>query len=193
MTLATVISKFEGVKETGPGKYIAICSAHEDRSPSLGIRETDGGHVLLICRAGCPTEHVLAAVGLSFMDLFPESPRKHKPAGLSRAQQSEIDHALIVCEIAKTERARGVEHSASDQQTILRSIKLLQGAPAKQRVLSVHGAVVVVDDFTLLRTVDRLRDYKPWSLCDSCGKPFDQSAVMPDSWYCLSCEENAHG
>jgi len=61
-----------GVKEKGAGRWVARCPAHEDRSPSLSIRELDDGRVLLKCFAGCDTEDVLSAVGLEFSDLFPE-------------------------------------------------------------------------------------------------------------------------
>lgn len=61
-----------GVKEKGSGRWIARCPAHEDRSPSLSIKELDDGRILLKCFAGCETESVLSAVGLEFSDLFPE-------------------------------------------------------------------------------------------------------------------------
>lgn len=86
MSLATVLQKFERVKEAGPGKYSALCTGHADKSPSLTIRETDDGRVLLHCFAGCPTENVLAGAGLTFADLFPERTRHDRPRGPSRAQ-----------------------------------------------------------------------------------------------------------
>jgi 5S rRNA maturation endonuclease (ribonuclease M5) len=49
-----------------PGKY--LCPAHDDRNPSLSITERDG-KLLFHCHAGCATEDVLAAVGLSFSDI----------------------------------------------------------------------------------------------------------------------------
>ena len=49
------------------------CPAHEDSSPSLSVAN-GGGKVLLKCQAGCPTEDVLAAIGLTMADLFDPSP-----------------------------------------------------------------------------------------------------------------------
>jgi hypothetical protein len=49
------------------------CPAHDDQHPSLGMRVTDTGVVLLNCRAGCDTNDVLAAVGRTMRDLFPDS------------------------------------------------------------------------------------------------------------------------
>lgn len=68
-----ILTRLEKVKENGPGRWLACCPAHDDRSPSLAIRETQDGTVLMKCFAGCPTVDVLAAVGLSMADLFPQS------------------------------------------------------------------------------------------------------------------------
>lgn len=38
---------------------------------SLGIREFSDGKVLVRCYAGCSTEHVLEALGLTCKDLYP--------------------------------------------------------------------------------------------------------------------------
>jgi 5S rRNA maturation endonuclease (ribonuclease M5) len=57
------------VKETGDGKAVAQCPAHDDNSPSLSIKSIDGS-VLLYCHAGCPADAVLGAVGLTVRDLY---------------------------------------------------------------------------------------------------------------------------
>ncbi len=72
MSVDTLVSRLEGVKETGAGKYLSRCPSHDDRSPSLAISEGDDGRVLLHCFAGCDTESVLSAVGLTFSDVMPE-------------------------------------------------------------------------------------------------------------------------
>jgi hypothetical protein len=52
---------------------MAACPAHEDRTPSLSIRELPDGRVLIHCHAGCGAADVLTAVGLAFSDLYPPS------------------------------------------------------------------------------------------------------------------------
>ena len=52
------------------GSWVACCPAHDDRSPSLSIRE-DGDRVLVHCHAGCDVSSVLGAVGLDMTDLYP--------------------------------------------------------------------------------------------------------------------------
>lgn len=67
-----LIERLDGVRARGDGKWMACCPAHPDKSPSLSIRETDIGTVLLHCFAGCATDDVLGAVGLEFSDLYPD-------------------------------------------------------------------------------------------------------------------------
>jgi hypothetical protein len=57
------------VKETGGNKLVAQCPAHNDRNPSLSVTGIEGS-ALLHCHAGCQSEDVLAAVGLTKADLF---------------------------------------------------------------------------------------------------------------------------
>ncbi len=66
-----LLSRLDKVKRTGPGTWSARCSAHDDRGPSLAIRELDDGRVLLHCFAGCDVHDVLAAVDLDVSALFP--------------------------------------------------------------------------------------------------------------------------
>lgn len=55
------------------------CIAHEDRSPSLSLREGEKG-VALKCHAGCATEDVVNALGLTMADLFDEPlERRERP------------------------------------------------------------------------------------------------------------------
>ena len=45
MSADVLLSILEGVKRTGPGRWMARCPAHGDKSPSLSIRELDDGRV----------------------------------------------------------------------------------------------------------------------------------------------------
>lgn len=67
-----VLARLQGVRETGPGRWLALCPAHDDRHPSLSVHETPEGKVLLRCWAGCSTAAVLAALDLRWRDLFPD-------------------------------------------------------------------------------------------------------------------------
>ena len=73
-----LLSRLEKVRQSGPGRWMAKCPAHKDRTASLSIREADDGRVLINPFCGCDPSDVLAAIGLTFADLFP--PRE-PPAG----------------------------------------------------------------------------------------------------------------
>lgn len=69
-----VLSKFQGVKPLGPGKWHALCPTHDDKAHSLTITLEKGRdnkeRILLHCFVGCKTEAILQAVGLKMTDLF---------------------------------------------------------------------------------------------------------------------------
>lgn len=69
---AKLLDRLDGVRQTGPGRWLARCPAHEDRSPSLSIRELDDGRVLVHDFGGCDTQAVLDSLGLEMQTLFPE-------------------------------------------------------------------------------------------------------------------------
>ncbi len=72
MSAETLLSRLDKVRRTGPGRWVARCPAHDDRGPSLSVRELEDGRALLKCFAGCTVHEVVQAVGLSLSDLFPE-------------------------------------------------------------------------------------------------------------------------
>jgi len=58
------------VKKQGDG-YQVLCPAHNDRNPSLSIKEGIDGKVLLNCFAGCDPDAVVEALGLDWSDCYP--------------------------------------------------------------------------------------------------------------------------
>lgn len=75
MSVDTLIERLHKVKRTGNGRWMACCPAHNDRNPSLSIRDDDG-KVLLHCFAGCAVSDIVAAIGLELSDLFPPDDRQ---------------------------------------------------------------------------------------------------------------------
>jgi hypothetical protein len=70
---AKILDRLELVRQTAPGRWIARCPAHEDRSPSLSVRELDDGRILIHDFGGCGAVDVVEALGLTMSDLFPDS------------------------------------------------------------------------------------------------------------------------
>src|SRR5262249_14859531 len=58
---AETIAKALGGRKAGGG-WTARCPAHDDRTPSLSIRDGDDNNVLVRCHAGCDQERVIAAL-----------------------------------------------------------------------------------------------------------------------------------
>jgi hypothetical protein len=77
--LENLLSRLTKVKGRA-GNYVACCPAHEDKTPSLAVKEQDG-KIILHCFAGCSVENIVGAVGMDMTDLFPPSEQRYdKPA-----------------------------------------------------------------------------------------------------------------
>lgn len=62
-----------GFRVTGAGSQLsARCPGHDDRNASLSFKDIPGNAPVLFCHAGCNTNNVLAAVNLSWADLYPK-------------------------------------------------------------------------------------------------------------------------
>lgn len=71
-------------RPAGAQRWQARCPAHEDRSPSLSIREGQDGRVLIHCFAGCTHTAILEKLGLAPVNLFAGPPPS--PAQLAMLQ-----------------------------------------------------------------------------------------------------------
>jgi putative DNA primase/helicase len=83
-----VLPRLKDVRpEGGPGSFVALCPAHEDRKPSLSVRIGGDGRVLCHCFAGCTFDAVVAATGLEKKDFFPggKEPRHTPDRGVTVA------------------------------------------------------------------------------------------------------------
>jgi len=108
----TVLHRLEKVKRTGPDRWIAKCPAHDDRRPSLSIREAEDHKVLLHCWSGCSAAEVVTALGLSLSDLFPGDRRSLAAPGTGPMRRPwEFEDAL-----------RGVAHEVTVALLILADI-----------------------------------------------------------------------
>ena len=103
---ATLLSRLNNVRATGRGRWLALCPAHDDRTPSLSVRELDDGRILLHCFGGCAVEDILTAIGLEFDDLFPDRlpqhvyPRERRPFPTADVLRAVEFEALLVAAAA---------------------------------------------------------------------------------------------
>ena len=100
-----LLSRLEGVRPSGRGRWMARCSGHTDKRASLSVRETDDGRVLAHCFGGCGIDEVLAGAGLTLADLMPASAigdnvrRERRPVSvvdLAHALRFELTVALVL-------------------------------------------------------------------------------------------------
>lgn len=114
MPADVLLARLERVSQSGVDRWRARCPAHDGKSQSLSIRETDDGRVLVHCFAGCDVTDVLAAVGLTVSKLFPARLGQHIASSRSGMPAREalalVDHevlvaTLIVADLLKDRRA----------------------------------------------------------------------------------------
>lgn len=72
MNLEALLLQLDGVSKTSGG-FLARCPAHDDKRASLSLGEGADGKLLVRCFAGCETEQVVHAIGLSMKDLFTDT------------------------------------------------------------------------------------------------------------------------
>lgn len=94
MAIDAILSRLDRVKRTSAGTWMARCPAHADKGPSLSLRETGDGKVLLHCFAGCSVHEVVAAVDLTLEDLFP--PRPADPAYIGKPERRPFPAADVL-------------------------------------------------------------------------------------------------
>ena len=107
MKTQELLSRLQKVKRTSSNSWVSCCPAHEDRDPSMTIKETPET-VLVHCFAGCSTEEVLGAVGMTFDDLYPDHQEHVRTQRLSSsdALRCIAFESLVVVASAGTMRER---------------------------------------------------------------------------------------
>lgn len=116
------LEKVEGRK----GHWTACCPAHEDKRPSLAIREADDGRILLKCFAGCSAFEVVSAVGMDLTDLFPKDQsfmpsEKNKPVRrpfYATDLMKIIHFEALITSIAAFDMAEGRQISPKDKKRL---------------------------------------------------------------------------
>lgn len=125
MSAETLLARLEGVRQTGPGRWTARCPAHEDRSPSLSIRETDEGIILLNDFAGCCAADIVAALGLMLSDLFPErlthcaKPTRPNHWHAAREALRAVSAEALLVALAAENISKGMKFSPEDHARLI--------------------------------------------------------------------------
>ena len=119
--IGDILSRLDGVRRNGDGKFVACCPAHDDSDPSLAITEVPDGRILMHCFAHCDTGSIMAAIGLSLSDLFPDGAIDHHLRGATPwlhkqrvKKQASLENERLILEMADADRAQGKRLSRQD-------------------------------------------------------------------------------
>ena len=122
-----LLSRLQKVKGRN-GSWTACCPAHNDKGPSLAIREADDGRILLHCFAGCETLNVVQAVGMDMTDLFPPDEKRRdypiegkprmKPAFYASDLMRILAFEALVVSICASDMRRGKALSDGDNDRL---------------------------------------------------------------------------
>ncbi len=118
-----LVDQLDRVVSIGQNQWKACCPAHEDKSPSLSIKQLDDGRVLIHCFAGCTAQEVVESVGFNLNHLFPDETQHFKPLYQKKAQMT-VDNWVI--EIARDYREQGKKLTKQDQTREIEAFKRLR-------------------------------------------------------------------
>ena len=123
--LNTLLSRLEKVQHIGNNRYKALCPAHDDRSPSLAIKD-DSDRLLLHCFSGCETTDVLGAIGLTFADIMPDKAmgnfKKVKKPFYAMDVLGIIKFEATLVYIYATDMAKGLKLTSNDKERLLLAV-----------------------------------------------------------------------
>lgn len=134
MNVEAVLARLQGVRPNGTG-WLARCPAHEDRNPSLSVRD-ENERVLLHCFAGCTVEDICAALKIKLSDLFAKRREIQKPEPrIVREAQKRISG--LRSRLTPGDRERAVTVVLADETN-------LDAAIARALALAVEGELTQV-------------------------------------------------
>jgi hypothetical protein len=115
MNVQKILDRFNQVKAAGDGKWTACCPAHDDKTPSLSLKDA-GDRLLLHCFAGCSVHDICTAIDIGVHDLFADEKKAHQIIpGVSRRQLADaLETELLILAQCAHMRAAGTELAELD-------------------------------------------------------------------------------
>ncbi|MDX2380324.1 MAG: hypothetical protein QNM02_11275 [Acidimicrobiia bacterium] len=159
--LNRVLDRCDGVKRNGRG-YGAKCPCHDDTEPSLGIAISENDRrVNVKCFAGCDSDDVLRALGLTVADLYPDATRNG--VRIERRHPYHDEFGNVLYEVRRLDRSKdrfrtyhptpdGWKPGRGDADPVLYNLQLiLRSAPTGESVFFCEGErdadSMVADEF----------------------------------------------
>jgi len=126
MDATHILCQLDKVKSSGSNKWLACCPAHDDKTPSLAIKDA-GDRILLHCFAGCAAVEIVHALGMHWGDLFleslsPELKERYRRAGLEK----EADHHRVILMLAQSDIGNHKAINNTDVKIIQASMRWMK-------------------------------------------------------------------
>lgn len=123
-----LLDRLRKVQSRGNGQYMACCPAHQDKTPSLSIKDTGDGRILVNCLAGCDTETVLSSIGLDFNDISPQVPISHhlkpvRPRVYATDALKALEFEARIVQLAAYEMSKGKKLDETDNDRLKLAIE----------------------------------------------------------------------
>ncbi len=125
MNIEQLLARLEKIRRIGDGKWLACCPAHNDKNPSLAIKQTEDGKILIHCFAGCDVESIVSSIDLSIADLMPDNPtykKGSKPPKFNKYELFDrmVYESIILC-IAIRQLINKEALTTEDQKRVLKA------------------------------------------------------------------------
>lgn len=135
MTIETLLSRLHKVKRRGNNQWMACCPVHQEKTPSLSIKD-DNGTILLHCfGCGAGGVDVCGALGVEPSELFPPSDgfeaSKKRPVRNTGHEPDQVLFAVVMEIVAVQLIAEEMAKNCIDEATKLRldmAVKRIHGA-----------------------------------------------------------------
>jgi len=99
--VSEILSRLEGVKETGKNQWLAKCPAHTDNKPSLSVSRGDDGKALLYCHAGCAINDICTTLSITEADLFAKDNGQHVKAEIVATYPYRDEQGKVLYEVVR--------------------------------------------------------------------------------------------
>jgi hypothetical protein len=127
-----ILSRLDKVRRTGAQNWIACCPVHQDKHPSMTLREESDGRILVNCFAGCSFEQIAESVGLGWDAWFPPKPIDYAAPVKRPYPASDVLLALqfeaLVVSVAACNIANGKELTNEDRARLMTAYDRISSA-----------------------------------------------------------------
>jgi Fe-S-cluster-containing hydrogenase component 2 len=125
MSIHNLLPLLSGVRNTGPGRWMALCPVHQEKRPSFAITEQDGKVLVHCFGCGCGIDEVCQALGINIDEFFPEnltvtySTTKPKRKHFNAADLLQmLSHETAVVYLCAGDMLHGLELSECDLERL---------------------------------------------------------------------------